>query len=277
MNLGGGSSTIKQPLNGYIIIMAGQSNGTSRGNILPINGEKGLNTLLRGSLTGVKSYYKTVDNSVDNGSWVNLQAGVTDYPGSSSGTTFGISITLGNSLLNRYGITPWIIPAAYSSSYIYQDQQYLGTLNTWNINNTDRYTRMYTWNYARAVAAMPAGIYKTIIVWVHGESDSEQVAFANAYKQNVIDFYNKFVSDSGVTPKMIITELKSDVSASLSPQSAIVRQAQQDILAALPNAVYLTTASETWRSGGSEAANIHYSDLSYQSIGNRLADLIVTL
>ncbi len=157
-----------------VIIMAAQSNGTDRFNI------SGLEPSLKGSLTGVKSYFKTADNAVNNGSWVDMQAGVNTMSGTTGGTLFGMSVTMGWKL-KGYGITPYILNTAYPSAYVNVGQKYQGVLNTWYPSSADKYTRCVTWNLTPALAAMPAGTKKIFIVFVGGESPADSLKHVNTF------------------------------------------------------------------------------------------------
>jgi hypothetical protein len=248
-----------------VIIMAGQSNATDRYNTTS------LEPSLKGSLTGIKSYYKTADNSSANGSWVDMQAGVNTMSGSTGGSLFGISITMGFKL-KGYGITPWILNTGYPSAYIFRDQLYQGSTNTWYPTSANKYTRCLTWNLTPALAAMPAGTKKIFIVWVHGESDSDSLRHVNKYVQNFKDFRNQFITDTGYSPIIILTKLSSGVSRISCPYYVRMRAAQDSIALTVPNVYEVYTDSEVLQTDSQ-----HYTPESAMRIGYKVADLIAQL
>lgn len=250
----------------WLIIIAGQSNATDRG------AYSGLTYTYKGAQSGIWTYFKTADNSTDNGTWQNYVAGYNTFPSLGNFSYFAISATMGQKLA-QLGITPYFLPVGYGSSYLYYNVEYpAGTLNTWNVNNTNKYTRFYTWNYVPAIAKLGFVPDKILMVWIHGESDSEQLTYATWYYRNFKAFIEKSRTDIGQNFPVIITELKADVRVTWCPYRAVVRTCQDSIYANIPYTYSLSTASETF-----QADTCHYSDASYMSIGIRTATLAYTL
>lgn len=247
----------------YVIVIAGQSNGTDRFTIvgnLPSN--------LQAILPGVNTFYKATDTVVDDGSWVNMQAGQNTTYGAAT-NLFSIGVSMGYRLLNTYNISPYIIPTAVAGTYIYQA---IG--NDWNINDANMlYNRMIVWYLRPALSKLTNNKFRLFFVWVHGESDSDSTLHANAYKSNLSSFIIQSRIDSGfANAPFIITELSQvHVFAAAGPASETIRSAQKDVTYNVPN-TYLIPIGE--QNKDLQADHEHYTPATAIDMGNRLADLI---
>lgn len=263
---------------GYLLVLAGQSNGTDR---FAITGN--LNTLYQGTQPNVMTFYKTANTSAANGSWVQASAGVNTTTAGGIAGSFNIGVVAANRLINTYGSAGYIVPTAVGGTAIAD-----AATTSWNVSHAtgiysqDLYARMLN-HFTQAVASIPVGTTLTpVLVWVHGEADSYIESYANAYYTNVFNLITQFRVDSGYSSmKVVITKLRSDFDPTAAYQAA-VKQAQID-LAANMTGVYLydtnTALTPLWTDFQ------HYcpsTDATYggvqsaTNLGNEMADLIST-
>lgn len=199
-----GTSANDESFDGYFVIMAGQSNATDRFNITG-----NLPAAMQGAQTGVYTYYKTANTSADNGSWVALEAGVNTQAGSASGK-FGLDVVIGNTIYTTYGKEVYICPTAVGGSYIANDED-----PSWHISHTDidqYYPRMHTtYVYNAYQAIRSTKKLKPVMVWVHGESDSDTVAHGQAYETALTNLISDFRTRMGWSNMpVIIPKIRSD-------------------------------------------------------------------
>ena len=257
---------------GYLVIIAGQSNGNDR---FIITGN--LPAQYQGVQSDCYTYYKTVDDSSDNGSWVQMNAGVNTKTGTAATGFFGIGINITNRLLTTYSKYGYVVPTAVSGSYIAGDQT-----PSWDITKSaEYYERCISYHYRKAISKIGGVSYTPVFIWVHGESDSDTLAHGTAYEANLTALINKFRIDSGFpNMKIIITRLRSDYGgASLGLTQ--VRAAQVNIAATLPNVyIYDTETIATPLSTDGQHYNPITSNYggtqSALNLANGLADLIST-
>lgn len=258
---------------GYLITIGlSQSNGTCRftqsGNIA---------AKYTTTLTNCYVYYKPINNSSDNGSWQQLKAGVNDQQGTAQTGMFGISTFIAFRLDSMYNKSAYVINSSVGGTHIAND-----VFPGWNSTHVNEYyTGMVHWHFIPAYSKL-AGVNVTpVLLIIHGESDSDTQAHANAYYQNMYDAIVKFRQDSGFpNMKVIITKLRTDYYPTYL-YSGTVRQAQIDLAANLTGVyLYDTNTSRTPLSTDGQ----HYNPVvgsfsgaqSAVNMGNDLADLIST-
>jgi len=257
---------------GYLVIIAGQSNGTDRFTIsgnLPAQNQSWQNDCY--------TYFKTVNDSNDNGSWVLMNPGVNTQTGTPQTGFFSIGVTMANRLKNNYNKLAYIVPTAIGGTYIAND-----ITPSWNTSKTNEYyDRCYKDHVTKAILKIGGVQFTPVLVWIHGESDADTVAHGNAYQTNVTNLINKFRTDTGYpNMKVIITRLRSDYTGTNLGLSQ-VRTAQTNIVSSLNNVyLYDTETSRTPLSSDGQ----HYNPIvgsyggtqSALNIGEDLADLIAT-
>ena len=255
---------------GYLVILAGQSNGTDR---FIMSGN--LQSQYQGVQSDCYTYYKPFDNTDDNGSWQQINSGVNTGTGTPATGKFGVGVLISNRIKALYDKTVYILPTAVGGSFIAADID-----PTWNSGIPGYYyTRSIREHFRKAVAKLGGVDFTPVIVWVHGESDSDTLAHGNAYEANLTALINKYRIDTGYPDlKVIITRLRSDYGGASLGLSQ-VRAAQLNIVANVQN-VYLydtDTALSPLSVDGQHYNPITNNFGGVQSainIGNGLADLI---
>lgn len=199
------SYVASENFDGYFVIIAGQSNGTDRftqlGN-LPVD--------MQGAQSNSFTYYKSTDDLYNNGSWVNMEAGVNTQTGTPQTGMFGVSVVLAHKLFNTYGKPAYVVPTAVGGTYIAND-----VTPSWNVSHLSmtEYNKrcMELHVYPAYQKIRETKKLKPVLVWVHGESDSDTVAHGNDYEDNITDFFNQIRVDSGFTDMpIIIPKIRSD-------------------------------------------------------------------
>lgn len=212
---------------GYFVIMAGQSNGTDR---FTISGN--LSPAMAAVLPDSYSYWKPDLTKTDNGNWDNYQAGVNTQNGVSSGLLFGIGASLSYTLNNTYSKECFIVPTAIGGTYLANDVN-----PSWNV---DHYKEYY--HYAVQYCILPAYFkirntknLKPLVIWTHGESDSDTLAHGNVYETELTDFINLLRQQTGFEDMpVIINKIRSDYGGP-SLGLSVVRSAMDNVATNLSN------------------------------------------
>lgn len=258
---------------GYLITFGfSQSNGTCRftqsGNIA---------AKYTTTLSNCYTYYKSTNNSSDNGVWQQQKAGVNDQQGTAQTGYFGVSTFLAHRLDSMYNKSAYIINSSVGGTYIANDVN-----PSWNVSHSGQYyNTMINYHFRPALAKLSV-VLTPVLVIIHGESDSDTQAHGQAYYQNMYDGIVKFRQDSGFpNMKVIITRLRSDYAGPPILGLSYVRQAQLDLATNLPNVVIYDTdtALSPLSSDGQHynpIAGSYGGVMSAVNIGKGLADLIST-
>lgn len=259
--------------NGYLIIIGGQSNGTDRFTI-----SNNLPVAQQGSQNSCYTYFKTSDAITDNGSWVQMNAGVNTQTGTPQTGSFGISVVMANRLRTTHNKLAFVVPTAVGGTYIAND-----VTPSWNISHVgEYYDKMLKHAYRFAYSKIGGINITPVLVWVHGESDTDTVAHGQAYQANLTNLINQFRADCGFPNiKVIITRLRSDYTGSPRLGLSDVRAAQLAVASALTGVyIYDTETALTPLSSDGQ----HYNPItgsyggvqSAINLGEGLADLIAT-
>lgn len=206
---GGGYGTVGSPgANGVIIVeypfdnalnlqpvvFGWQSNGTNR-----FNKTGNLPTFLQG-VQSYGVYYKATDNSSDNGSWQQAEAGVNTQTGTPQTGKFGMDLSMSYKLRNTYNTKVFLFPTAISSTYIANDvnpshhPSHVGQY----------YDRMMNDHYLIGVSKLYSFTKSPILVLIGGESDSDTLAHGMAAQANVTAYVAKFRLDTGYPNAKVI-------------------------------------------------------------------------
>lgn len=257
-----------------LIVVGGQSNGTDRFNILG-----NLPTEMQG-LQSYATYYKNTDNATDNGSWVQANSGVNTQTGTPQTNKFSVMVSCAYKLRNSYNTKSFVIPTGLSSTYIAND-----VTPSWNVSHSNEYyNRMTALHFTPAIAKLFSGVQSLspVLVWVHGENDSDTLAHGNAYQANLTALISAFRTYTGFpNAKVIIVKIRPDYGGP-SLGLASVRTAIDNIAGGDANVIVLdANASDTTLSADTQ----HYNPVvdsfggiqSAVNLGYKLADIISTL
>lgn len=244
-----------------VFIFGGQSNGTDYGSSVSLPYPMG-NYILNSA-----TYYKPVDDISNNGTWQTAHAGWNTQTGLTGGTNFGVTTPFCFKMAGTYGKYPYIIPTNVGGTPLAVDPG-----QDWNISSSNElYKRSMVDHVLVSLPKIGSSYTIKSYVWLGCESDCVNATYANACKQNLINFINKVRLDLG-NPNLPFVIV--DIQASLVQYYAyvpIVRQAFQDVKNQMNNVYLIDTSTETRL-----PASSHYTDASYLSIGYKLADLCVT-
>ncbi len=86
------------------------------------------------------------------------------------------------------------------------------------------------------------------------------------------DLRSQFITDTGYSPILILTQLSSGVSRISCPYYVRLRAGQDSLISTVPNVYKIYTDSETLQTDSQ-----HYTPESAMRIGNKVADLIYQL
>lgn len=245
-----------------VVIFAGQSNATDKGNAANIPAS------MQGKMTWARSFRKSADDGLDNGYWDYYQTGVNSMATQATAGTFGSACAMANRLFYTYGKMAFVINSAVGNTRLSN----LAGLPNWSPSvNNSYYNRNINQHVIPALKLLPVKNYKiAAYVWSQGENDAMVQAQANEYQANLIAYIAKVRLDLGL-PNLpfIISKLKSDVNPSTCPYASTIIAAQNYVIANIPNVYGIDNTNESFQADG-----IHYTDASYLSIGNKIADLI---
>jgi hypothetical protein len=254
-----------------VLLIAGQSNGTDR---FSVTGN--LSGALTGSQADIYTYFKNVDNASDNGIWQNANTGVNTQTGTPQTNCFSVALCLSARLRDTYNGVSYIIPTAVGGTYLADDEN-----PSWNVNHSAQYyDRAINYHYTPAFTKLNRP-YKPILIWIHGENDSDTIAHGTDYETYLIALINKFRADSGFpNAPVIITDIRADYGG---PNTGLsyVRASMANVAANLTN-VYLfdTSTSRTPLSSDLQhynpIVNSFGGTLSAINLGEDLADFIVS-
>lgn len=222
------SSAPVSTFNGYAIFLIGQSNNTSR---FTISGN--LPAPLQGVQSNVKTFYKISDDYLNNGSFVNLEAGVNDMTPPTSGQ-FSIGLILADKIFNTYGEHCYLIPTAVGGTFLADD-----VTPSWYPTHISEYSKRSVeafGNNAIQQLRNTGLILKPLVLDIHGESDAGTVAHGTDYEAGKIAQYN-YIRDYFGFPNMpiIATKLRSDYNGSPKLGLTQLRASQVNIASSVTN------------------------------------------
>lgn len=257
----------------YLLIVGGQSNGTDR---FTISGNLPANQQVQ--QLNLWTYYKPVDNSSDNGDWAFARAGYNTHAGASNGF-FAVTIPMARKLNDTYNKRAFVLPTAVGGSYIANDE-----IGWYPTHVAEYYDRMLDYYYTPSLPKLPSYMAgkQPILIWIHGESDSDTLAHGQGYEAALTLLISQFRTDVGFpNAKVIITALRADYAGPPILGLADVIQAQINIAAADPNVYYIDTngATTTLSSDGQHYNPVTASYGGTQSainLGYLIADLLTT-
>ncbi len=244
-----------------IIPIWGQSNNCDIGSL------GALPSRLSNPCPFIRSFYKTADDALTNGSWVTYQAGITSQQPSAGG--FAMNLTMSDKLFHTYGKAAFIVNSAIVSTPLAVD----GANPTWDPATVGSlWTRATSYHLDQSILRLPTPNYKIpCLIWGQGEQDAGNLTKANAYNANLRALITAFRSRYGATIPVIIVKLRSDVNASSCPYASTVIAAQNDVIDTVANVYGFSMASYTMR-----VDLLHFTDASYMAAGEAMADLIYT-
>lgn len=122
------------------------------------------------------------------------------------------------------------------------------------------------WNNFRMMNSS-GRIFKNFL-WIQGEADSGNLAWANAYESNLTEFIRviRMYSSYGSDMKFIILRL-ADITASGYLYNSIIQTAQDNVAANVPNVEIVTVPSDWGTIDGQ-----HYNAYTIDEVGKRMFD-----
>lgn len=245
-----------------IVIFAGQSNATDQG------ASSALTAAQQGVMTWARSFKKTADDTANSGRWYNYATGVNSMATQATAGKFGSACTMADRLFYTHGKVAFSINTAIGNTRL---SNLAGAPNWSSAITTSYYNRCINTLVLPSINLLPTPNYKiAAYFWSQGESDAAVLAQANEYQANLIAFIAKVRLDLSL-PNLpfIISRLKTTLNPTSYPYASTVIAAQDYVIANIANTYILNNETETYL-----ADLVHYTDASYISIGNRLADLI---
>lgn len=259
---------------GIVVGQIGQSNdvniSTSLSTYLPL--------AVQAEMSQGYSYFKEdYDSVADDGSIENYIAGTNDYfiddgTAYSNPGHFGLSATLIYRLSTFYNKKALAVNTAIPATGMFAG----GGWNVADVGNLTDKAIIYMFLPAITKMAAITTRFKFIIVDVHGETDANIEAHANAYYTNKKAQYAYLrgpLSAGGLgMPDLIIiqTALRAD---EVGPFQDIIRTAQVALANDLPHTYLFDTSGPDYEL---DATPLHYTNDSLINLGNALADDIIS-
>jgi len=242
--------------NGYKVLVVGQSNGTDRFNqsALPYTSP----------LNNGWTFYKAVDNSTDNGYWQRQDAGVNTMAGGGTAGNFAWSFVSAKWSIDNYGKALYVVPTALGSTGL--DNAYVPG---WDPDHVGEYYDRSITNFNQGAAKLSNIATSTVVVIDHGQNDAGNFGQSLNYESNLTDWINAYRTDLGDANLPVIVILLNE--DSIYSETATVRQAQVDVVAAMSNVYSIDGNNYPLQDGE------HYANSAAVQLGKDIADLINTL
>ena len=232
-NIFGSSLSYIENFDGYFVIVAGQSNSTDRFTVLG-----NLPAALQGVQANSYTFYKPVNDFSDNGSWVQTNTGVNTQQGTAQTGMFGVNVVLASRLFNTYGKPAYVVPCGVAGTYIADS-----VVPSWNVNHIGEYYKKMVETVNQAyIKIRKKKKLKPVLVWIHGESDSEQLLYSQAYQTNVFNMLTQFRIDTGfLNIPYILTYLRPDYAGGTTPGIPDIELAQTTLPTLISNTTLINT------------------------------------
>ena len=251
-------SLLNNPSSNYgFIALEGQSNAYGVAPIAELPGD--LNIVSRGNIFNLSTNnWELIQPNVNNG-------GMVGYVASSA---FGIEMRLLKLAVAFYGIPQYLHKYTYFGTYL---AQVTGGNPDWSASSTSELFDLSNINFALSKTKLPGIVPLKCLVWIQGENDTD--SSASNYQTNLQNFIaaKRTVYGLPVLP-FIIVRLGNLQTGLPSTGYNLVRSAQNTVALQVNN--YLVDADGL---ATNSSDNIHYTSASYDTLANRVFNIIKTL
>lgn len=189
-----------------------------------------------------------------------------DYPDNNKGSNYGCNLTLGYYLREKYNRPVYMDVVALSGAPVAEEASH----QDFNVATRELYPDLLA-----SLLAVQAKIILDdrtpfmILVWIQGERDTSNDAYANAYDDNLSDVVNSLIADGVLLKAVIINTLNKDLDADPG-RIEIVQTKQLEFINRKPYA---------WRLDMNPYAlgvdDVHYTGASQEQIGIDIVENII--